>query len=766
MAGKIRVTQVEKAPGYFEFDYTLPNNNFRVRRKIQATQYQADILKDLLNRTLENRLNESKVFHLINTTAAFMPHRDYLVDSMKLLYFSYFDNSSAGTDYEKRKRELLASKFPLNHQFYKRVSCLLGRTGVGKSTIIRKVSPFFPDEKINFPFTDTSRTTSFPIDYCFVSKQSGFKFLAILKPAEIVDMYISECIEHGIYKLIELRLSGQAPVGKDIDTVINSFLQDSMSDFDIRFSLGGYIPTTSPRFSKPDNQETIHFWQEIFCSFEKAVNLITKGNCSTTNDITYYQVLFSDAIKSGDERNPIYQEYVHIKMLIDDRSKAHLDELIQELGQSKVITPNSAEIKVDGEMVPYFCCTIDNMTDKLGFYNFIKVFTTKGSSEFGHSLFNRVDHLRIELPFNPNLKMPKDDFSLALQDTIGIAHTMSNTSGFENSTNLSLRNVDSVVLVEDSTASADNNTTAILQHLISRMDPSRIYFAFTHFDDLNKSTFDFEDDLDRQRKDYLIIQEISAIKSMALEDSETLDLIQRIKAEKNTLFLSGLMKIDDTKSIQAFVNTLSSTPLKTSEEFHKKDLDKPIVSYDYKKLPLIYEKALASFRESQKQIYAIDPPHYRTTEALTNRLWLGQTYFNGARNLRPVDDLFDVLIRNLASFINTPTAFNLQEVGSDIEEDLTSQIISQVRTEVTEGLREYLNGLFLEKKDDWYKLYALTGTGSDSIRRSGILKEENTIASSTDDYLYSKVDKHIITALEKIFQDSIRGLEKEPSQRN
>ena len=41
-----------------------------------------------------------------------------------------------------------------------------------------------------------------------------------------------------------------------------------------------------------------------------------------------------------------------------------------------------------------------------------------------------------------------------------------------------------------------------------------------------------------------------------------------------------------------------------------------------------------------------NPPHYKTTEALTRRLYWGKTYFMGARTLRPVDDFYDYLLNN------------------------------------------------------------------------------------------------------------------------
>lgn len=228
---------------------------------------------------------------------------------------------------------------------------------------------------------------------------------------------------------------------------------------------------------------------------------------------------------------------------------------------------------------------------------------------------------------------------------------------------------------------------------------------------------------------------------------------------KNSFFMKRLME-DDFDSINQLIDLLIRQKMRllNSYQLFKPEPTEPFVIYDYKKLPLLYQQAIEAYAKQQRNIYEVSPPHYKTTEALTNRLSRGITYFSGARTLRPVDDLYNLLIQALSEYIDNPARINFTAV-TDTDTEI---FLGMLKTTITENLRKTLNDKFCSGDicKEWQKLYCLTGTGCDKVRRNGIISTENTIAQGLDEYLNSSVKEHIINSIEETFVTSIQLIEK------
>lgn len=743
---------INKMNGYFEFDYKHPASKQRVRRKVEATSLQAELLKNLLETVINQNMDFEAAVSFVRTNNFYSSSAAYFEDKIQELYFKYHDANEIpyALERDEAKNNLLDSRFPLSD--YKANFCFLGKAGVGKSTLIKKMSPFWGKE-LSFPFTDTSRTSTFPSDYCFVPKSHNFKFLAILTPPTVIDLNIDECINRAINKLLEYKVH-KTTKQSIIDEVIISFTSDPKQSFDIRYSLGKYIKTTSPVYSDPSNNNLISFWNHLYDSFVAiAENVMLSTKERDDDDISFYQLKYSDAIKQADNDNPIFASYLNTCELIKKQMVKTQTELIHNLEFNDSIT--NVEYDLNDEEVPYFSCNIKDINDET-FYIFIRAFTAKKSSEFGHSLFNIVDHLRIELPLNKTILLPQANFSFVVQDTIGIAHANDGNGGFENSTHLRMEGVDSVILVDDARMNGDNNMSSILSHLLARIAPSKIHFAFTFFDDLTKSDFDEDDSLDEQRMAYLITTETNTIRSIVKDESKLKILLDTLN--NNSFFMSKLME-NDFNSINHLLETVILQKIRLMNNFQlfKPDPNKPFIIYDYKKLPILYYHAIEAYTKQQYNIYELSPPHYKTTEALTNRLAHGITFFSGARILRPVDDLYDLLIQTMSDYIENPDHINFA-AKSDADE---KHFLGILKTKITEAMRLSLNAKFFRGNmlNEWKHLYNLSGTGCDKIRRHGIMKAEKTIAPGIDAYLNSTVKEHLIDILEKDFKSSIEFVE-------
>lgn len=754
MASKVASRAVPNMPGYFEFDYKNAKTNQRVRRKIESEQYEAHLLRDLLEIVLNNNLCEEAAIELIRTNTFYSLYSDFLEEAIRIVYFNYINNEDASIiEIESMRDRLLTTVHPLSE--YKANYCFLGKAGVGKSTIIRKMSPYWNNEAIPFPFTDTSRTTTFQADYCFVPKTRDYKFVVILNPKFITELHINECIERAINKMIELKLHSEEQPS-DIDDVFNAFVTDPTQTFDIRYSLGRYIKTTSPAYNKSEHQELIRFWNNLYFQFRDIIGYLKIMPSDKNHDALYYKLKYSDAIKGASDDEGIRKAYEYVLQLINERMDVVKKSIICDLRNNPIVYDFNEDIT--DSYIPYISCTLDTVTTE-DFYKFIQVFTTKHFSYFGKSLFNTVNHLRIELPLNPAIELPRKDFSFVVQDTIGIAHSNESNGGFENSTSLRTDNVDAVVLIDDSRLNGDNNITAILQHLAARMDINRISFAFTFFDDLKKADFDEEDDIDEQRRVYLRSTEANAIRNTITDPVQIATLTRKLET-KDTVFMSNLMSANDYSSVQELVNSLIGRNLRSDSKYDifKKDPARQILVYDYRKLPLLYGKAVETFTKQQNNIYYVNPPHFKTTEALTNRLSRGISSFHGARLLTPVDDLYNAIIVALSSYIEVPMSINFEA-----KDDVKSAVISEIKAKITEKLRGSIKNKFFSSKvsSTWKKLYMESGTGSDLRRRNGIISTEMEIAPDIEKYLSSTLQEHIIDTIEAAFTSTLEEFEKE-----
>lgn len=743
---------VDRHNGFFEIDYKHPATNLRVRRRIKCDAKQISLLKDLLESIISNRLDANSASLLIRTNSFFKPMATFLEEQVQDVYYRYFtkENTPNYSAYEELKTEWMDSNFPLD--VYDARICMLGRVGSGKSTIIKKLTCFWDNEQLNFPFTDQSRTTTYNADYCLVNRTSDLQFFATFYPNSFVDMYLQEGIERAVSayfknSILEPRCSEEVLQ----DEVIAALLANPTQAFDMRYSLGKYRKVS--RGTNPDNDT---LWGEFYSFIRDLACFIMENEDTRHKNVELYLLRFTDIVKEANPENAIYKLYQSAFRLIKNRMLTVQYSILENLKENPAIT--HMEVHIKDEAVPYFSCLIQDV-ESPDFLAFIKPFTSKEASYFGASLLNIVSHLRIEIPFHKHVELPSESFSLVFCDTVGIAHKNDGSNGFENSTNLAMDDVDFVILTDDSRTNGDQNMFSLLSHLSARIAPSKLFFAFTFFDELHKAEFDSEEDLDEQKMTYLLEIEKKLLQSVILQNEQAVLLSEKLNPEES-FFMKNLMSTTNFDSVNHMLEILVSnlTLGKKEPPLQKLRSFEPFVTYDYKKIPLLYQQALNSFLQLQRDIYQAAPPHYKTTEALTNRLSLGITYFSGARLLRPVDDLYDLMIKSFSSYLDKPSQMNF--VSRD-ETDVT-RILGELKTKITEGLRQLINKKFCTGSitEEWGRLYRLSGTGSDQVRRNGILSIEDTIVPNIELYLDDNVQEHMINSIEELINEVIQDMDK------
>ena len=135
-----------------------------------------------------------------------------------------------------------------------------------------------------------------------------------------------------------------------------------------------------------------------------------------------------------------------------------------------------------------------------------------------------------------------------------------------------------------------------------------------------------------------------------------------------------------------------------------------------------------------------------------------ETCFYGARILKPVDDLYNSLIKQLDEFITEPLSVNLTgEEPDDVE-----LVIGELKSFITDKISTLIKQRFFTEEmiDKWKKLWLDGGSGVDYRRRQGIINTENLIAPTIEAYLKANNSTHLVDELEVLIEECINEFEK------
>lgn len=753
----VKTRPVANSPNEMEFDYIHPITNKRVRRKLKITSSHAEMVCKLLNTILENNQTLDEIQRTLFEDPLYMDSANLFINACRTLYYDY-NVDQEYFDYESEISKELHVKFidvpDINISF-------LGKAGVGKSSIIRKMS-IFSDTNINFPFVDTSRTSTYSAEYCFTSEKHYYQFAVAFMSEVSINNRLEECIERAIYKSISVSAKETNINDSPEDDIIFAFYTDPAQLFDIRLCLGKHIKISSKNYSLDKNRVTVDRWKYIAESCMNIAQNVIGSNTISESDISFYQEKFSDYIKS-EETNEIQENYNKLVDYIKNQLANERANIIAAIEDNPCIR----DLEHDSEILS---CKIIEFNSEF-FKDFISVFTSKKIECFGNSLLPIICKMRIELPYNSKISEVVRAKKIRCYDTVGIAHTTETKGGFEKSTQLKLENIDAIIIADDSRLNMSNDTGVIIKHISARVDYRKIYFALTFFDEFTKEQFDPDEDINEQKIDYLQTIQKEKINEYLEESDYSKSLVGRV--QKNAIFYLSGLKYSNTETFINGYNELNQmlNQIRIDVEISrsKKRVCKinpslPIVKYDYKKLSILYSIAYNEFNKLQEDIYFNNPPHFKTTEALTRRLKDKETYFYGARILKPVDNLYDALITQLNDFITTPLSINLTGENTD-DVDL---VIGELKSFITDKVSTLVNQRFFTKEmiDTWERLWRDGNSGVDYRRRRGIINAETIIAPTIEAYLKPNSSNHLVDELEILFSGCILEFEKKLEIKN
>ncbi|KAB2951636.1 helix-turn-helix transcriptional regulator [Heliorestis acidaminivorans] len=669
---------------------------------------------------------------------------------------------------------------------------LLGKVGVGKSTIIKNITNFGP--AINFPFTDTSRTTTYQTEYIFKKARQqphklALSFMSYDEIVQEVESAIDRAVEAKIdlfyeeeyEKPEEMKFEVKRPVSEE-DRILRAFYSDPNKILDFRFFMGKYYRQEFRLTHATGSGKTMALWATIYRNINKIMKEVKtsdftslRRNSNRYNNIPsknmeylrhkYYEYVLESSVDN-------YSTYSRLLSHILTEIKLNVHNILTQLESNEAISSPYIMKEKNYDWPTGFACNIRDYESK-DFYQFIKTFTSREGKDFGSTLTPLVKKMRLELPYNSQLDEKVTRKGIIFIDTVGTSHVVEEGSSIENSVNFNLDQVDVVTVVDDSRTSMSADSLNILKHLTNRIAKNKIFMAYTFYDDFSKKEFfdDYDDEeyVDAQKKDYLLSLQKSKVASLLQEDRpEVVKFLKQL--EQKTTFLKDLIH---SKSLRVEENcsALNEFLTKIQDYYRAKHnyliVDKiseqaPLVEYDYKRLSMIFfNEILEKYRAEQHKIYFLKPPHYKVTEALTKRLTYGETYYRGAQTLKPVDDLYTIMLDNLYQFILKPKVINFKKPYAEGEE-YKAKLLEKLKEVIFENLAQYLRKEFTSStmRDRWKVLYMDYGIGSDFRRRMGIIDTLEKLLIPYRSYIDRPEEEHMVDKLELLFRSSVEKFEK------
>ncbi|PRR84558.1 hypothetical protein [Clostridium vincentii] len=620
----------------------------------------------------------------------------------------------------------------------------LGQFGTGKSTIVKKLSNI-PDD-VDFPVVDTARTTIHDTHYIFKDKDlyKEFTFSVDFKPNFEIFRLVSECYTRAVDKIF-IGIQENKSKNEIRDKSMMDFVSDPDKIFKIEYVLGKYYEIDNSKRNLEDKLLQIKFWDK---TFEDIYTMIINFVIDNVQG-------FSD--KS--ENNIAIEKNIRDLFLKDENLKGELGNLVWgvvEILEEKIkIICSELEQNGMGNMVKDGNYIVGFKNDNYiieRMEEYVTPFSSTSIKNFTNIITPLVQSIAIEIPYNEKLSKANKSKVICITDTVGFEHRKTDDTGsLEGSTNYIYNNYDIIGIVDSAKQSMNGTTENILREIYNNADKSKVMLMYTFYDDFTKK--DFEDDIDKNN--FLIdIQNTTFRKIDATESVH--NFISSI--QKNTLFLKGLM-LNDNRCIDKLLTSIQDhfINLYDYKTFILKDTKKPIMAFNYKRLALVFSKAQDDFIKQQTNLYLQNYTHYKTTEALTNRLSNGQTYFSGVtKTLKPVDDFCSILMSKIELFIKNPDNINFY-IKTTIPNH-SERVIDWLKEEISGNLKIIVKRIFVETRTKtWYNLYMDGDSGVDYRRRTGILKELNNILPELD-IEYTTFADRWIDEIESIFEKVLNDM--------
>lgn len=238
------------------------------------------------------------------------------------------------------------------------------------------------------------------------------------------------------------------------------------------------------------------------------------------------------------------------------------------------------------------------------------------------------------------------------------------------------------------------------------------------------------------------------------------------QGNKNKILISNIEYDDKNKNVSISLNNMEDIYGKSqflnhsSTSIKKIKKNRPLVSYDYKKLSIMYYLNISDtfIKELHKSIFSSKVDN-KSIKSLIFNLMNGTPYFNSNITLNPLDDLYSIFIDNLYDYIFNPSSINFANHDDSLSKDMILEMLKEkVFHKISELIiEEFINPYTINALGAIYEINDFIS--SDKRRRKELLNWFENILTNIYDYMNDVTSHNWVDNIEKIFIESIDEIE-------
>lgn len=599
---------------------------------------------------------------------------------------------------------------PKDSTFDYRHLLLVGRTGAGKTTLVRQLLGI--SHSLNFPPTSQNRTTVADFEAVFTEKGTPYKCIVTFLEKNIVYEYIKDSLFESADKFSQ---------SNDFNKAYNLFLEHKTQRFRLKYILGDFTKIKKASNLSLDDKKILLRGKK----YEKYIKNISKYILQEKEFALsiFEKKSYSDLITK--EKKDL-EDYINTVIIQNKDFVTYCDDIINDIIEVVLDAGKCGNFQNGDSGWPQVFTYENNKKDK--FLTDILRFCGNSGKDYGKLVSPLVSGIRISGPFHPiwSQYIPK----IVIMDGEGVGHKSDRIQAISTSITEKYAIADHILLIDSATEPMLNEAQSAAISIITHGYSEELCFVFTKFDSI--VGVNYQDDDDKKQH---ILMAIENFADSCNEDDdlgiEVRDILENI-ADRKSVFLSSLDKdisLESTLKDQ-LLNLLTLLKIsffhdkiyyQQSISLHSDNKDKniqkkilqPKQQRVFKEEDGIKQlkKAIQNFHNTWDSYLnfgspaAVKAQHWTRIKALTRRV--AEFGLDSYDDLHPVADAVDFLQKSLFILLKK----------NKIDEKTLNYILKLCSQENHILCRLTLIG---QERARWHKAYLFSGVGSTKDRANTI----------------------------------------------
>jgi hypothetical protein len=629
---------------------------------------------------------------------------------------------------------------------YSRV-LFVGTTGAGKTSLLRQIIGSDPEED-RFPSTSTAKTTI--ADTEVVLADGDYRAVVTFAPRFAVHSNVLECVLNACAAVWD---------GEDDSRVADRLLNHPDQRFRMGYTLGNWAPAKDGTgieddWSFGDEPEPAAAEEDSAARENRARNqamlesYVARIRSACDRGIVRVSAGLGEDIRAkvGRERDEALD--VLLWDLEDDNDVGELVQDIVDEMLTRFDFIEAGELRRRGDGWPDVWILSSENRDE--FIREVRWFSSNYAPDFGRLLTPLVDGIRVAGPLYPGFT--KDRPRLVLLDGQGLGHTPDPASSVTTHVTRRFGSADVILLVDSAQQPMQAAPLSVLRVVAASGNYDKLAVAFTHFDLVKGHNLPTPE----AKRAHVLASVRNGITSLR----DALGTLAASALEKSLIprcFMLGGLQAPTQKLPSGVIRELVGLLTVFADAVQEPERSIAEPSYDTTGILFAVQIAARKFHEAWLARLGlgatpnVSKEHWTRVKALTRRIqgeW--DVEYD---NLKPLADLQERLMEEIAKFVDTPSGWKRQPV----DDEEAQQATALVKKMVFSALQTFLHSrLISDMLKEWRQAYSRSGRGSTTLRAHDI-SEIYEAAAPVPGTVVPNETREFLAGLRRIVHEAIEA---------